>query len=174
MRSTRRHRAVRGHAGRCAATRTRTPALRGVYAAAYLPDGEYAGGIAGARSPLTDAGPGLRRQSRWSASLRAYGLTPYTWPTALVVGELVGVAGMMTPGLDLYVSARHRDNALRLVVRDQHPRHADPDTVTLCAERRRSALWLLDSVVDDWGGEWDVCDALPPHAGIRSWARLPR
>ncbi|MGC5001998.1 ATP-binding protein [Streptomyces sp. DT203] len=109
-----------------------------------------------------------------TASLRAYGLTPYTWPTALVVGELVGVAGMMTPGHDLYVSARHRDNALRLAVWDQHPRHADPDTVALCAERRRSALWLLDSVVDDWGGEWGVCDALPPHAGIRSWARLPR
>ncbi|WP_406429433.1 ATP-binding protein [Streptomyces sp. NBC_01589] len=108
-----------------------------------------------------------------TTSLRAYGLAPYTWPTALVVGEFVGVAGMMTPGLDLYVSARHRDNALRLVVWDQHPHHADPDTVTLCAERRRSALWLLDSVVDDWGGEWGVCDALPPHAGIRSWVRLP-
>lgn len=60
---------------------------------------------------------------------------------------------MMTPGLDRYVSARHRDNALRVVVRDQHQRHADPDTVTLCGERRRSALWLLDSVADDRGGE---------------------
>ncbi|WP_411085237.1 hypothetical protein [Streptomyces sp. 061-3] len=81
---------------------------------------------------------------------------------------------MMTPGLDLYVSARRRDSALRLVVWDQHPRHADPVTVTLCAERRRSALWLLDSAVDDWGGEWGVCDTLPPHAGIRSWVQRPR
>ncbi|WP_392751811.1 hypothetical protein [Streptomyces sp. LN590] len=81
---------------------------------------------------------------------------------------------MMTPGLDRYVSARHRDNALRVVVRDQHQRHADPDTVTLCGERRRSALWLLDSVADDRGGEWGVCDAAPPHAGIRTWAQLRR
>ncbi|MET8327142.1 ATP-binding protein [Streptomyces sp. NPDC005181] len=109
-----------------------------------------------------------------TASLSAYGLTPYTWPAALVLGELVGVAGMMTPGQDLYVSARHRDNSLRLAVWDQHPRHSDPAAVTLCEERRRSALWLLDSVVDDWGGEWGVCDALPPHAGTRSWVRLPR
>ncbi|MFE7713256.1 ATP-binding protein [Streptomyces sp. NPDC057486] len=109
-----------------------------------------------------------------TASLHAYALTPYIWPSALVVSELVGVTSTMTPGQELYVSARHRDNALRIVVWDQHPRHCDPDAVTLCEARRRQALWLLAAVVDDWGGEWDVCDAMPPHAGTKSWVALPR
>ncbi|MEV7233899.1 ATP-binding protein [Streptomyces sp. NPDC051020] len=109
-----------------------------------------------------------------TASLRAYGLTAYIWPAALVLGELVGVTSAMTPGRELYVSVRHRDNALRVVVWDQHPHHSDPGAFMLCEAQRRRALWLLAAAVDDWGGEWDVSDALSPHAGIKSWVVLPR
>ncbi|MET7860323.1 ATP-binding protein [Streptomyces sp. NPDC005318] len=109
-----------------------------------------------------------------TASLRAYGLTPYAWPAALAVGELIGVTSAMTPGQELYVSTRHRDNALRLVVWDRHPRHSEPVAVTVCEDRRRSALWLLAAVVHDWGGEWGVCTALQPHEGTKSWVQLPR
>jgi hypothetical protein len=90
-----------------------------------------------------------------------------------VLGELVGVTSTMTPGREVYV-VRHRDNTLRVVVWDQHPHHSDPGAFMLCEAQRRRALWLLAAAVDEWGGEWDVSDALPPHAGIMSWVVLPR
>ncbi|MFF4095805.1 hypothetical protein ACFYYY_18565 [Streptomyces sp. NPDC001834] len=40
--------------------------------------------------------------------------------------------------------------------------------------RRRRELWLLEAVVDDWGGEWGVCDVPLPHRGTKSWVALPR
>ena len=79
----------------------------------------------------------------------------------------------LTPGQDVYVSLRHRDDVVRLVVRDQHPAHADPGAVTLCRKRRRRALRLLGAVVDDWGGEWGIRDARPPQGGTKTWVVLP-
>ncbi|SFX34645.1 hypothetical protein SAMN02787144_1002375 [Streptomyces atratus] len=109
-----------------------------------------------------------------SAALEAHGLAPYAWPTAHAVAELVAVTARMSPGKEFYVSLRHRDDAVRLLVWDQHPRHGDPDVAALCETRRRRALWLLAAVVDDWGGEWGVSEASSPHAGIKSWVVLPR
>ncbi|MEU9850905.1 hypothetical protein [Streptomyces sp. NPDC047985] len=40
--------------------------------------------------------------------------------------------------------------------------------------RRGRELWLLEAVVDDWGGEWGVCDVPLPHRGTKSWVALPR
>ncbi|WP_203182214.1 ATP-binding protein [Streptomyces pratensis] len=108
-----------------------------------------------------------------AASLPAYGLPSYAWPVTLAVTELIAVNAALTPGRELYLSLRHRDDALRIVLWDQHPRHADPDTLALCAARRRRALWLLAAVVDDWGGEWGVTEGPPPHRGTKSWALLP-
>ncbi|WP_405665206.1 ATP-binding protein [Streptomyces sp. NBC_01166] len=109
-----------------------------------------------------------------AASLPRYGLHSYAWPVTLAVTELIAVNAALTPGRELYLSLRHRDDVLRLVLWDQHPRHTDPDTLTLCEARRRRALWLLAAVVDDWGGEWGVTEGPPPHRGTKSWALLPR
>ncbi|MFF3729504.1 ATP-binding protein [Streptomyces sp. NPDC002476] len=108
------------------------------------------------------------------AGLAGHGLGPYVWPTVHVVSELVAVAVRMSPDKEVYVSVRHRDDALRIVVWDQHPRHADPDMAALCEARRRRALWLMEAVVDDWGGERGACDAPSPHRGTKSWVVLPR
>ncbi|MFJ6695814.1 ATP-binding protein [Streptomyces sp. NPDC091272] len=108
------------------------------------------------------------------AALHAHHLDGYGPVTALAATELIAVASRLTCDADLYVSLRHRADALRLIVWDQHPPHADPDAASLCFVRRRRALWLLAEAVEDWGGEWDVCDALPPHRGVKSWVNLPR
>ncbi|MFD0338861.1 ATP-binding protein [Streptomyces sp. NPDC127117] len=109
-----------------------------------------------------------------ATALEAHGLAPYVWPATHAVGELVAVTAGMSPGKELYVSLRHRDDAVRLLVWDQHPHHAEPDLATLCETRRRRALWLLAAVVDDWGGEWGCGEAEPPQRGIKSWVELPR
>ncbi|MFE9821250.1 ATP-binding protein [Streptomyces sp. NPDC005791] len=109
-----------------------------------------------------------------AAALPAYGLRSRAWPASHAVTELIAVNAALTPGRELYLSLRERDGALRLVLWDQHPRHADPDTLALCEGRRRQALWLLAAVVDDWGGDWGIAEARPPHQGVRSWVLLPQ
>ncbi|MGW1096603.1 hypothetical protein ACWD5W_12500 [Streptomyces sp. NPDC002455] len=88
--------------------------------------------------------------------------------------ELIALNAALTPGRDLYLSLRRRDGTLRLVLRDQHPHHPDPDTLALCEVRRRRALWLLAAVVDDWGGDWGLRAAQAPDAGVTSWVVLPQ
>jgi hypothetical protein len=109
-----------------------------------------------------------------TATLRAHGLTSYLWPAVLVAAELVAVTTTLTPDRDLYLSLRHRDDALRLLVWDQHPHHLVPAAEARCDSRRRRALWLLAAVVDDWGGDWGVCGAQRPQLGAKSWVVLPR
>lgn len=108
-----------------------------------------------------------------AAALRAHGLATYLWPAVNVAAELVAVAAVLTPGRDLYLSLRHRDDALRLLVWDQHPQHPASAAAARCEARRRRALWLLAAVVDDWGGTWGLCDAPPPHQGTKTWTTLP-
>ncbi|WP_079277516.1 hypothetical protein [Streptomyces sp. CB03234] len=108
------------------------------------------------------------------ATLHAHGLDRFLPPAQLAASELVGAAARLTPGEGVYLSLRYRQDALRLVVWDQHPRHRDPVAEALCARRRDRALWLLAAVVDDWGGEWGLCEAAPPHRGTKSWVVLPR
>ncbi|MCM2412066.1 ATP-binding protein [Streptomyces sp. RKAG290] len=109
-----------------------------------------------------------------AAALEAHSLAGFVWPTTQAVAELAAVAAGMSPGRELYVSLRHRDEAIRLLVWDQHPRHVEPDVAALCEVRRRRALWLLAAVVEDWGGEWGTCDAVQPQVGVKGWVVLPR
>lgn len=109
-----------------------------------------------------------------TAGLRAHGLAAHLWPAVLVAAEFVAVTATLTPGRDLYLSLRHRDDALRLLVWDQHPHHPAPAATARCEAHRRRALWLLAAVVDDWGGTWGVTEAQPPQRGTKSWATLPR
>ncbi|MEU4263770.1 ATP-binding protein [Streptomyces argenteolus] len=123
--------------------------------------------------------PGAHRSSAIArgavtAALRAHGLTAYLWPAVFVAAELVAVTVSLTPGRDLYLSLRHRDDVLRLLVWDQHPHHPAPAAEAPCEGRRRRALWLVAAVVDDWGGEWGTCAAPPPQRGTKSWVTLPR
>ncbi|MGW0783471.1 ATP-binding protein [Streptomyces sp. NPDC002913] len=123
--------------------------------------------------------PGDRRSSAVARGavttvLRAHGLTRFLWPAVLVAAELVGVTAALTPGRDLYLSLRYRDDALRMLVWDQHPHHPVPDVEARCDGRRRQALWLLAAVVDDWGGAWGVCGVQRPQLGAKSWVVLPR
>ncbi|MFG2428534.1 ATP-binding protein [Streptomyces sp. NPDC048590] len=108
-----------------------------------------------------------------ASALPAYGLRSHVWPATLAVTELIAHGAALTPGRELYLSLRHRDAALRLVLWDQHPAHPDADARALCEVWRRRALWLLAAVVDDWGGEWGSCEARPPHQGVKSWVLLP-
>ncbi|MFD3916016.1 ATP-binding protein [Streptomyces sp. NPDC058603] len=107
------------------------------------------------------------------SALSVHGLAPYADLAALAATELIGTAVKLTPGRELHLSLRHRAGALRLVLWDQHPHHTDPDDVSLCATRRRDALWLLAACVDDYGGEWGTAEAEPPQRGVKSWAVLP-
>lgn len=103
------------------------------------------------------------------ATLRAHRLDEYLWPAVLVASELVAVAAGVTPGCDLYLALRPRGGGLRVLVWDQHPpRHP------ACDARRRRALWLLEVVVDDWGGEWGCDAAEESQRGVKTWADLPR
>jgi hypothetical protein len=123
--------------------------------------------------------PGEPRSARivrtaMNAALHAHDLDPYGPVASLAATELISVASRLTCRADLYVSLRHRNGSLRLVVWDQHPPHEEEDAASLCFVRRRRALWLLAEVVEDWGGEWGVEEALPPHRGVKSWVTLPR
>lgn len=108
------------------------------------------------------------------SAIRAHGLDAFMFPAVQAASELVTVATRLTPAGDVYLSLRRRDDALRLVVWDQHPRYADPVARSRCEDRRLHALWLLAAVVDDWGGKWGVCSTQSPHRGTKSWVCLPR
>ncbi|GAA3492408.1 ATP-binding protein [Streptomyces cremeus] len=122
--------------------------------------------------PGTARSAGIVRRAL-AGALHAHRLDRFESILALVVTELMAVAGRLTADADLYVSLRHHRDTLRLIVWDQHPPHADPDATSLCFVRRRRALWLLAEAVEDWGGEWGVDEAVPPHRGIKSWVSLP-
>ena len=109
-----------------------------------------------------------------TSALHAHRLDAFTFPAVQAASELIAVATRLTPTDDVYLSLRQRDDALRLVVWDQHARHADPVACTACEDRRLHALWLLAAVVDDWGGTWGICRTQSPHQGTKSWVLLPR
>ncbi|MFB6813537.1 ATP-binding protein [Streptomyces sp. NPDC056347] len=109
-----------------------------------------------------------------AAALEAHGLGRYVWPATHVVHEMVAVGARISPGRELYVSLRQREDGVRFLVWDQHARHDRPHVAALCEARRRRALWLLAAVVDDWGGEWGSGEAELPHCGTKSWVMLPR
>ncbi|MFE4534179.1 ATP-binding protein [Streptomyces scopuliridis] len=149
---------VLAHAGLAGRRRNRLPRLESLAYSFTLPGEPHC--AAAARAAIRSA-------------LEVHGLAPYADLAVLVATELIATAVRLTPDRELYLSLRHRTDALRLVLWDQHPRHADPDDVSLCAERRRGALWLLAASVDECGGEWGTAEAEPPQRGVKSWAVLP-
>ncbi|MEU9718502.1 ATP-binding protein [Streptomyces sp. NPDC047976] len=107
------------------------------------------------------------------AALRAYALDPLE-PTAVqAASELMGSAWRMDPYGEIYLSLRHRDDALRLIVYDGHSAHAHPRLAALCEARRRATLRVFAALVRDHGGEWGVGPSREPGGGTRTWATLP-
>ncbi|MEU6891821.1 ATP-binding protein [Streptomyces sp. NPDC046557] len=107
------------------------------------------------------------------AALHAHRLDPLAPAAVQVTGELVGAAWYLNPGQSLYLSVRHRDDALRLTVYDGHAPHAHPRLAAHCEARRRSALRLMAAVVRECGGAWGFEGSREPGGGTRTWATLP-
>lgn len=106
--------------------------------------------------------------------LRAHGLTDVTDAAVQVTSELVACACRFAPAADVHVSLRYREDALRVVLYDGHPRHTHPRLATACDARRRAALRVLGCVVRACDGDWGFGDAREPGGGTRIGAVLPR
>ncbi|MCP3819077.1 ATP-binding protein [Streptomyces sp. A3M-1-3] len=105
--------------------------------------------------------------------LDTHGLRALTDPALQVVSELTTAACRFTASDEVYLSLRYRDNALRVILYDGHPRHTHPRLAAACDARRRSALRLLACVVRACDGDWGFGDAREPGGGTRMWAVLP-
>jgi hypothetical protein len=106
--------------------------------------------------------------------LQAHDLQDVTDAAVQVVSELASCACRFTPADKVYVSLRYRDEALRVILYDDHPRHANPRLAAACEARRRAALRVLACVVKACNGDWGFGDAREPGGGTRMWAVLPR
>ncbi|MFJ3925427.1 ATP-binding protein [Streptomyces sp. NPDC090022] len=105
--------------------------------------------------------------------LRTHHLTPLIPLTQQVTAELMAAGWHHSPGEDLYLSLRYRDDSLRVIVYDSHTPHTQPRLAALCEARRRSHLRVLAALVKDCRGDWGFGPAREPGGGTRSWARLP-
>ncbi|WP_316740271.1 ATP-binding protein [Streptomyces sp. MK7] len=106
--------------------------------------------------------------------LRAHGLADMTDPAVQVASELAASAHRFTTSPEVCFCIRYRDDALRVVLYDAHPRHTHPRLAAACDARRRSSLRLPACVVRACGGDWGFGDAREPGGGTRTWAVLPR
>jgi hypothetical protein len=122
--------------------------------------------------PAAPASATLARAATRTA-LRLHGLADVTDPVVQAVSELTACAAHFTTAEELYLSLRHRDAAIRVVVYDSHPRHAHPRLSEACDARRRAALRVLGVVVRACGGSWGFGAAREPGGGTRAWAVLP-
>ncbi|MFK0254418.1 ATP-binding protein [Streptomyces sp. NPDC090445] len=113
-------------------------------------------------------------RSAVEAALHAHGLDRLAPAAVQVTGELLAAAWRLDPGGQLYLSARYRDDTLRIAAYDGHQAHGHPRIAAHCEARRRAALRLLRVVVRECGGEWGFGDSREPGGGTRTWVTLPR
>ncbi|MGW0080660.1 ATP-binding protein [Streptomyces sp. NPDC003393] len=106
--------------------------------------------------------------------LSAHGLADMTDPAVQVASELTACACRFTTSPEVYFCLRYRDDALRVLLYDAHPRHTHPRHAAACEARRRSCLRLPACVVRACGGDWGFGDAREPGGGTRTWVVLPR
>ena len=122
--------------------------------------------------PAALSSPAIARAAT-RAVLVAHGLGTLIDPTEQAVGELVAVGCQFTSASEVYLSLRHRDGALRVIVYDGHPRHTNPRLAATCDARRRASLRLLGCVARACGGDWGFGESREPGGGTRMWAVLP-
>ncbi|MFK4144103.1 ATP-binding protein [Streptomyces sp. NPDC004065] len=106
--------------------------------------------------------------------LRAHDLRDMSDAVVQVASDLTACACRFSTSSNVYVRLRYRDDALRVVLYDAHPRHTHPRLAAACDARRRSSLRLPAGVVRACGGDWGFGDAREPGGGTRTWAVLPR
>ncbi|MFJ9703973.1 ATP-binding protein [Streptomyces sp. NPDC101234] len=106
--------------------------------------------------------------------LRAHGLEDVAPAAELVAAELAACACRFTPTDEVYLALRYRDDALRVILYDGHPRHVNTRLSTACDSRRRDALATLAEVVRASQGDWGFGEVRQPGGGTRMWAVLPR
>ncbi|MFD7993543.1 ATP-binding protein [Streptomyces mexicanus] len=106
--------------------------------------------------------------------LTAHDLADIIDATVQVASEFTACACRFTTSPEVYLRLRYRDEALRLVLYDAHPRHTHPRLAAACDARRRSVLRLPACVVRACGGDWGFGAAREPGGGTRTWAVLPR
>ncbi|GAA1427943.1 hypothetical protein GCM10009601_40070 [Streptomyces thermospinosisporus] len=123
--------------------------------------------------PAAPHSPSIARTAT-RAILKAHGLEEMTDAAIQVVGELTACAYRLAPFTNAYLSLRYRDDTLRVILYDTHPRHTHPRLAAACDTRRRAALRLLACVVKACSGDWGFGDAREPGGGTRMWAVLPR
>ncbi|WP_323056087.1 ATP-binding protein [Streptomyces sp. NEAU-W12] len=75
--------------------------------------------------PAAPQSPAIAR-SATRAILRSHGLDDVMDAAVQVVGELPACSCRLAPAAEVYVSLRYRDDALRVVLYDTHPRHTHP------------------------------------------------
>ncbi|MFD5125934.1 ATP-binding protein [Streptomyces sp. NPDC058385] len=106
--------------------------------------------------------------------LAAHGLRDILDAALLAIAELTATACQFTASPEVYVSLRYREDALRLITYDSHPRHENVRVAAACEARRRAALRLLACVTRTCGGDWGFGPAREPEGGTRMWVTLPR
>lgn len=107
------------------------------------------------------------------AALDLHGLGDVTEAVVQTVSELTACACRFSAADDIYVSLRHRDGTVRVIVYDGHPRHTHPRLSAACDARRKATLRVLTAVVRACGGTWGLDAARQPGGGTRMWAVLP-
>ncbi|MFI1365750.1 ATP-binding protein [Streptomyces griseochromogenes] len=123
--------------------------------------------------PAAPQSPAIARAATHTILL-AHDLEDVSEPAVQVAGELTGCACRFTPAADVYMSLRYRDDALRVILYDGHPRHTHARLATACDSRRRDTLGVLAGVVRACQGDWGFGEAREPGGGTRMWAVLPR
>ncbi|MET7537256.1 ATP-binding protein [Streptomyces sp. NPDC005349] len=123
--------------------------------------------------PSTLTSPAMARATTRTL-LGAHGLRDILDAALQAIAELTAAACQFTASPEIYVSLRYREDALRLITYDSHPRHTNARVVAACEARRRAALRLLACVTRTCGGDWGYGPAREPGGGTRMWATLPR
>ncbi|MFA3840026.1 MULTISPECIES: ATP-binding protein [Streptomyces] len=123
--------------------------------------------------PSTLTSPAMARAATRTL-LAAHGLRDILDAALQAIAELTATACQFTASPEIYVSLRYREDALRLIAYDSHPRHTNARVAAACEARRRAALRLLACVTRTCGGDWGFGPAREPGGGTRMWATLPR
>ncbi|WP_328501773.1 ATP-binding protein [Streptomyces sp. NBC_00457] len=123
--------------------------------------------------PAAPQSPSIARAATRTI-LRAHGLEDVAEAAVQAVSELAACACRFTTAAEVYVSLRYREDALRVILYDAHPRHINPRLSAACDARRRASLRLLACVVRTCDGDWGFGEAREPTGGTRMWAVLPR
>ncbi|MEV7014389.1 ATP-binding protein [Streptomyces sp. NPDC093991] len=122
--------------------------------------------------PAAPASAAMVRAATRTA-LNLHGLGDVTEAVVQTVSELTACAFRFSSADDIYVSLRHRDATVRVIVYDGHPRHTHPRLSAACDARRKATLRVLAAVVRSCGGTWGLDAARQPGGGTRMWAVLP-